>query len=1084
MKKLLQVLFILFFLTFQKLPAQIKLTHNMGEDPIETGMISCDRDEGWSRVFRLSDFGVAPNEQFVIKAGEIALSKSGGGAHLQFNIYSIDDTFPEFFYSLYPRKLLGSRGIGQSPVIENGPEVIHVDFVEPIIVPAGTDRILVSVKKTVDIYNPESPEVFIAGTEEDTGVSWYEGCDDNYSLTPTTEMTNPVPDANFYINVTGKVIDSKISGSTTRLTHNLCDDVIKTDIHSCTASYIYWARAFTLEEFGISGDEEFTINSGQVGIDNTGWLPEISFNIYKIDENFPASFTEDDLIGSSQYQQLSPNIGNNPHVIEVDFENPVIVPAGVKRILVEVHKGIVYGDGVAFIAGSSQDDDESWQRGCIPGGPYDEYVSTAEFGHPDANFYINVTGTVKSNTHHFQMNFSNTCSEFLTEFSIENASDIASIQWNFGDPASGQDNTSSDISPFHDFSADGVYTVIATVKGKNGKVEVLPEKIESKEPPKAYGINNLEACESTAGTGISNSFVTANIRSQVLGNQTNKIVTFIDGSGNEYDQLPNPFTNTIRDKETIKVRVARSDEPCCYDQTTFDLIIDPLPDLSVIEDIYQCSSENNGFATFDLTPIQSAITNNNITTKFFYQEGGQIPDSQLNDVVNKVKNRETIIVKASNKVTGCYNKTEFIIGVTAPPNEIMFPDLTSCDDNDDGFSEYFDTSVIMDKIASNNENVKVSFFNSEGKEMNELPNPYTNLIKNEDYFTVRLTDETSGCYSENKVLLKTSSKPNFDQPVDIYGCDEGNGYAYFDTRFVTEEMIGQQTNLKVTYFDTNGNELNGFTSKSFENQEPYSQEIIAKIESLTNESCYDEVHFSLKTQSPPEIDLEDTYQICYTNDALTLNSNDKYESTWFGPNGTVLSNTNSVTIEEEGIYGLSVLREEHGIVCESYKEFELLHSEAPAIDKISYLDFSEKSQVEIFASGDGVFEYSLDGISFQDSNLFKDVEGGEYNVTVRDKYGCGEVHQKIHLINYNRYFTPNNDGYHDTWTIKGISDQPSSFIQIYDRYGKLLKQLDPAGKGWDGMYNGQQMPSDDYWFQVTLDDGQMHSGHFSLLRSQ
>lgn len=91
--------------------------------------------------------------------------------------------------------------------------------------------------------------------------------------------------------------------------------------------------------------------------------------------------------------------------------------------------------------------------------------------------------------------------------------------------------------------------------------------------------------------------------------------------------------------------------------------------------------------------------------------------------------------------------------------------------------------------------------------------------------------------------------------------------------------------------------------------------------------------------------------------------------------------------------------------------------------------------------------------------------------------------QKINIINYTRFFTPNNDGYHDTWTIKGIANQTISFIQIYDRYGKLLKKLDPASKGWDGTFNGHQMPPDDYWFQITLNDGKTHSGHFSLLRS-
>ena len=64
------------------------------------------------------------------------------------------------------------------------------------------------------------------------------------------------------------------------------------------------------------------------------------------------------------------------------------------------------------------------------------------------------------------MNISNICSEFLKEFSIDNSQNVASVNWNFGDPLSGINNTSTNTSPFHDFSSDGTYIITATVKVK------------------------------------------------------------------------------------------------------------------------------------------------------------------------------------------------------------------------------------------------------------------------------------------------------------------------------------------------------------------------------------------------------------------------------------------------------------------------------------------------------------------------------------------------------------------------------------------------------------------------------------------
>ena len=34
-----------------------------------------------------------------------------------------------------------------------------------------------------------------------------------------------------------------------------------------------------------------------------------------------------------------------------------------------------------------------------------------------------------------------------------------------------------------------------------------------------------------------------------------------------------------------------------------------------------------------------------------------------------------------------------------------------------------------------------------------------------------------------------------------------------------------------------------------------------------------------------------------------------------------------------------------------------------------------------------------------------------------------------------------------------------STIYIFDRYGKLLKQLSPLGQGWDGTFNGKPLPA-------------------------
>lgn len=92
--------------------------------------------------------------------------------------------------------------------------------------------------------------------------------------------------------------------------------------------------------------------------------------------------------------------------------------------------------------------------------------------------------------------------------------------------------------------------------------------------------------------------------------------------------------------------------------------------------------------------------------------------------------------------------------------------------------------------------------------------------------------------------------------------------------------------------------------------------------------------------------------------------------------------------------------------------------------------------------------------------------------------------QTIAVIGIPKFFTPNGDGQNDYWNVKGVSVNfnANSTIYIYDRYGKLLKQITASSQGWDGTFTGQPLLSDDYWYTIQLDDGREAKGHFSLKR--
>ncbi|MFS4467168.1 T9SS type B sorting domain-containing protein [Maribacter sp. 2210JD10-5] len=150
----------------------------------------------------------------------------------------------------------------------------------------------------------------------------------------------------------------------------------------------------------------------------------------------------------------------------------------------------------------------------------------------------------------------------------------------------------------------------------------------------------------------------------------------------------------------------------------------------------------------------------------------------------------------------------------------------------------------------------------------------------------------------------------------------------------------------------------------------------------------------------------------------------------------------------------------------------------------------DRNDIRFNVDGDGDYEYAINGGEFQDDAIFLNVPSGINTVIVNDKNGCGITEPiEFLVVGYNKFFTPNADGNNDTWNIEGIETLNNPVVFIFDRYGKLLKQLGVAG-GWDGTFNGRPMPATDYWFRFEYEENddagllvaKTRKTHFTLKR--
>lgn len=142
-----------------------------------------------------------------------------------------------------------------------------------------------------------------------------------------------------------------------------------------------------------------------------------------------------------------------------------------------------------------------------------------------------------------------------------------------------------------------------------------------------------------------------------------------------------------------------------------------------------------------------------------------------------------------------------------------------------------------------------------------------------------------------------------------------------------------------------------------------------------------------------------------------------------------------------------------------------------------------KNSIELITSGTASnLEFSIDGINYQENSLFTDVPKGKYFAYIRNTTNCEFISFPFTILDYPTFFTPNGDGINDEWKISDMDKFPKSVVYIFDRYGKLLKQMNASSVGWNGTLNGLPLPADDYWFRLILNDNQIVNGHFSLKR--
>jgi len=504
--------------------------------------------------------------------------------------------------------------------------------------------------------------------------------------------------------------------------------------------------------------------------------------------------------------------------------------------------------------------------------------------------------------------------------------------------------------------------------------------------------------------------------------------------------------------ESQKIFINNSENQC-YNETSFNVEVRDLAPVENFVDVYSCFG-------YELPELQFG--------KYYTQPNAQGEELAAGTYIEKTG--RIYIYNEWEDLGGCANEkffTIYIEGVRVDRPEAV----NVCD-------EY-----ILPRL-----NEGEYFTESGGK--GQKVEPGTSIRSNTQLFIYKKAGVRFTCEDEYVFDVKVSKTPNVSEIPDIEVCGS----------YHVPNIMSPSGVMPVDYqmfYTTDLEDDRAILSPDNVITEPGTYTMYLKAQSLTNNSCYKYSAFNVTVYPLQELEIEEE-ALC-VNTANGEVETGAYFYTGLDPRTFAVEWYYQGSLVHTGVEFEAMLPGEYVVKTTkldrsietgcSYKETSVFVKESakPEVSVTLTEPFQDIAVVNIdVVEGRGDYLYSLDGSEFQTENEFYDVASGTHIVEVKGVLGyCGVTVEIVEVLKHPKFFTPNSDGYNDTWNITELESHPEAEIHIYDRYGAYITKIKPAEGGWDGSKGGASMPSNDYWFEVDFEQegiAKTYRSHFSLKR--
>jgi len=468
---------------------------------------------------------------------------------------------------------------------------------------------------------------------------------------------------------------------------------------------------------------------------------------------------------------------------------------------------------------------------------------------------------------------------------------------------------------------------------------------------------------------------------------------------------------------------------------------------------------------FDFTTLTSGILNGNPNFTITYHDANNDAITGSNPLTTTTINGTTLYyyrikytdpTNPTNPANGCFQtgKFKFKQGNIVAKNAT----LQACNNNGAGTGTFNLTTanVFDDPTATKKYYPTLADLNAG---TNEITNP-TAYVSAPKTIYVKVTS-VEGCTANSTITLSFFPVVVVT-PATLESCfiEAAITTASFD---LTQANVTSQTGITKRFFTSQANALAG-TNEIIPATNYITTSTDVYVRVTNTDGCYAITKITLKVLPPVKSSVLKDKTICL-EDKTTLDAGSGFDGYEWSTGAT----TQSISNVGVGAYWVKLKTGK----CFTLQQVHIYPSQQPVIASI---DITNNTITVNASGGSAPYQYSLDGINWQDSNVFTGLPRGENKIFVKDSFDCNPIQIQVTVPNLVNAITPNGDNVNDEIDYSALAYKKNLVFVVYNRYGNKMYEADKVRNyKWNGTSGNKKIPTGTYWYTITWNENDKNS---------